>query len=316
VRTLLVASSGGHLQQLHRLVPRMPGLSSDLTWVTYPTEQSRSLLAGQCVVDAHLIESRDYRGIALNAWLAAGLLRRQRFSRVVSTGSAIALSFLPVARARRIPCHYIESVARSAAPSATGRVLRWVPGVRLYAQYPGWATGPWRYLGSVFDEFELEPELRPETPLRRVVVTVGTSTLYGFRRLMERLVEVLPGEAQILWQTGVTDVRGLPIPARFSVPGDELDRAMREADVVIAHAGAGSALSALEAGHAPVLVPRRQAFGENIDDHQILVSAELARRGLAIDVRPETLTLADLATAARLQVRITPDPPPCHLVEP
>jgi UDP-N-acetylglucosamine--N-acetylmuramyl-(pentapeptide) pyrophosphoryl-undecaprenol N-acetylglucosamine transferase len=110
-------------------------------------------------------------------------------------------------------------------------------------------------------------------------------------------------------------VRGLDIPARFSVPGDELDRAMREADVVVAHAGAGSALSALEAGHAPVLVARRKAYGENVDDHQILVAAELARRGLAIHAPPETLTLADLVNAAGRRIKLAPAPPPCHLVE-
>jgi hypothetical protein len=53
----------------------------------------------------------------------------------VSTGSAIALSFLPVARLRGVPCHCIESAARSASPSQTGRLLRRVPGVRLYTQY-------------------------------------------------------------------------------------------------------------------------------------------------------------------------------------
>ena len=38
-RTLLVASSGGHLKQLQRLARRIPDI--DAVWLTYPTDQSR-----------------------------------------------------------------------------------------------------------------------------------------------------------------------------------------------------------------------------------------------------------------------------------
>ena len=83
--------------------------------------------------------------------------------------------------------------------------------------------------------------------------------------------------------------------------------------MVVTHAGTGSALSALEAGRCPVLVPRRRGAGENVDDHQELLSAELARRGLAVDARADTLTLADLVTAMERRVGSRPDPPPLHL---
>ena len=59
---------------------------------------------------------------------------------VVSTGSGIALSYMPLARARGIPCHYMESAARSDGPSRTGRILCRVHGVHLYTQYPGLAN--------------------------------------------------------------------------------------------------------------------------------------------------------------------------------
>jgi UDP-N-acetylglucosamine transferase subunit ALG13 len=314
--TLLVASAGGHLKQLLRLAPRIPQLDRDVVWVTYRTSQSESLLAGQRVVFGRPLESRDYAGVAANMWLAARLFHQQgdRFARVISTGSAIALSFIPVARAHGIPCHYIESAARAAHPSQTGRLLRRVPGVALYTQYEAWASPPWRYLGSVFDDFVAELDRRPRAGLRRVVVTLGTSAMYGFRRLVERVASILPAGVEVTWQTGVTDVGGLGIPARPFIPADELDRAIRQADVVVTHAGTGSALSALEAGRCPVLVPRRRGKGENVDDHQELLAAELARRGLAIDARAETLTLADLVTSMRRRVTRRLDPPPLHLV--
>ncbi len=48
---------------------------------------------------------------------------------------------------------YIESAARATGPSVTGRLMARVPGVQRYAQYRAWATGRWRYGGSVFDAF-------------------------------------------------------------------------------------------------------------------------------------------------------------------
>ena len=98
----------------------------------------------------------------------------------VSTGSGVALSFLPLAAAHGIPAHYIESAARVMEPSLTGRLLQRVPGIRLYRQYPDAARGKWRYAGSVFEGFEAA--MTPTRPVRRIVVTLGsgqTLTLTG-----------------------------------------------------------------------------------------------------------------------------------------
>jgi UDP-N-acetylglucosamine transferase subunit ALG13 len=125
---------------------------------------------------------------------------------------------------------------------------------------------------------------------------------YGFRRLLDRLVEVLPAGVEVLWQTGCTDVSGLPIASREAVPADELHQAMREADVVVTHAGTGSALAALEAGKLPILVPRSHAHGEHVDDHQHQTATELSARRLALGVQVERLGRADLVTAASFQI--------------
>ncbi len=109
-------------------------------------------------------------------------------------------------------------------------------------------------------------------------MTLGTIP-YGFRRLVDRLLQILPSDVEVLWQTGATDVRDVPIRARRLIPARELDRFVAEADVVVAHAGTGSALTALEAGKCPVLVPRRQAHQEHVDDHQRLIARHLAERG-------------------------------------
>jgi UDP-N-acetylglucosamine--N-acetylmuramyl-(pentapeptide) pyrophosphoryl-undecaprenol N-acetylglucosamine transferase len=322
-RTLLVASSGGHLSQLHALAPRIPGLSTGArTWVTFDTPQSRSLLEGEDVVYVKYTAPRDWRNAALNLLPAWKLLKRGRFTHVVSTGSAIALTFLPLARARRIQVTYVESAARSHGPSLTGRILARVPGVELGTQYVDWADDRWSYVGSVLDGYA-SVRCGDEREIRTVLLTLGTIP-YDFRRLVERMVAVLPCGARMVCQTGSTDVSGLPVDARAEMPGHELRAAIQVADVVVAHAGTGSALAALEAGKCAVLVPRELHHGEHVDDHQHQIADELARRGLAIHRSVETLTLDDLREAARFEVERVSAPPlrlingrsPAHPLDP
>ena len=296
--TALVASTGGHLTELHHLRSRFDDVGEKVLWITFDTRQSRTLLAGEDVVFVDETGSRDYRHVMTNGVQAARILAAHDVTSIVSTGAAIALSFLPLARARRIPCHYIESATRSAGPSTTGRLLSRVPGINLYTQHRGWADERWDFRGSVFDCFAARERRFPSRSIRRAVVTLGAHRGYGFRRLLDRLVEILPPEADVLWQTGATDTRGLPIEARRSVPGDELQTAMAEADVVIAHAGIGSILCALEAGCCPVIVPRSAARGEHIDDHQSEIAAKLGSSSLAVARRVEQLEAEDLLTAA------------------
>jgi UDP-N-acetylglucosamine transferase subunit ALG13 len=312
-RTLLVASTGGHLTQLHQLRPRLGELGEDVAWVTFDTPQSRCLLANEDVVYVDHTGSRDYRHVMTNSVHAARILRSLRVDCVVSTGAAIALSFLPLARTRGIPCHYIESATRSAGPSTTGRLLSRVPGMSLYAQHASWAGGRWDYAGSVFDGFVAREKRFPASAIRRAVVTLGAHRGYGFRRLLDRLVELLPSETEVLWQTGATDVSALPIKATPYLAADELSAAIADADLVIGHAGIGSALCALEAGRCPVLVPREAAWGEHIDDHQAEIADELGDSGIAITRRVNDLQLSDLMVAANRTVARVQQPPDLRL---
>ena len=309
---LLVCSGGGHLKQLHELVPRLGVEGEDRLWVTFDSGLSRGLLAGEDVVLARHAVPRDARAVAANTLQSIGVLRGRRFSMAVSTGASPAVSYLVQTAARRIPSHYVETAARAAGPSLTGRIMARVPGVTTYTQYPAWASGPWHYGGSVFDAYDVGPQREP-APLRRVVVSLGTAESYGFRRLVDRLLPLLAG-AEVLWQTGATDVSGLGIDGHDKVPHDVLSRAVAEADAVISHAGTGAALTALEHGHRPVLVPRRVAHHEHVDDHQTQIAAELARRGLAVSREVEDLDLAAVAEAASRSVVRSPTPPPFRLV--
>jgi UDP-N-acetylglucosamine transferase subunit ALG13 len=312
--TLFVCSGGGHLKQLQLLRPRLGLAGSEVVWATFDTALSRSLLTKDEVVFIPYASPRDLAGTLRNANLARRLLRRRPFGAVISTGANPAVSFFLPARILGIPCHYIESATRTRGPSMTGRLLGLLPGVHLYTQYPKWATRRWLYRGSIFDNFVASPAPDGSAPIRRVVVTVGTNESYGFRRLFERLADILPADLEVLWQTGVTDTSNLSIRARQTVPAADLEAALRQADVVVAHAGTGSALAALEAGKCPILIPRQVEYGEHIDNHQADTAAELERRGLAVVRSAERLTMDDLRLAQRIRVEAIASLPPIPLV--
>lgn len=282
------------------LRPRLTGLDHDVTWVTEDTPQSRSLLAGEHCVFVPGTEPRNLAGAFSYALDAQRILGCGGWERVVSTGALVAVPFLMAARVHGIESHFIESAARVDRPSLAARLLEWIPGVHRYSQYeacyPGRRRTGWIYGGSVFDSFTVGGERH--RPVERMVVTLGTST-YSFRRLVNQLLEVTPPHVEVVWQVGGTSSVGLPPDARVSMPADVLFAAMQRADLVIAHAGVGSALNALKAGHRPVLVPRLRLHGEHVDDHQVQIADELGRRGLSAPLRVEEITWSNLTSGRR-----------------
>jgi UDP-N-acetylglucosamine transferase subunit ALG13 len=301
MRTLLVASEGGHLVELHLLADHL-SVAADRAWVTFDTPQSQSLLADQEVYFAPFVGTRDLVGTIRAARWTRGFLRGQQFDTVVSTGAGIALAILPLAASAGADCYYIESAARTTGPSLTGRLLTPFRSIQLHTQHPRWAGQRWTYRMSVFDGFWAVPVAHPLAP-RRVVVSLGMHKGFSFRRLLDQLVQIIPSGTDVLWQVGDTDASGLDIDARVSVPTPELSRAMAQSDVVISHAGVGSAVSALAAGKRPILVPRRKRFGEHVDDHQPGIAVELERRQLAFHVEADELQWSDVTRATAWRVK-------------
>jgi UDP-N-acetylglucosamine transferase subunit ALG13 len=311
--TLLVASTGGHLKQLYRLHRRLDGIEGPFRFATFDTPQSRSLLADEDVDFVHFVGGRDPRNVLRNLPLARRILREHEIDTIVSTGSAVALPFYALGRAYGLNLHYIESAARSDGPSKTASMIARIPGVNLYTQYPVWADAKWQFRGAVFDTFVAADPVPHSGEIRKVVVSLGTFKDIGFERLVKRLLAILPPDADVLWQTGDTDVSAFGIDGKHAIPERELTAAIREADVLVAHAGVGTALAALEVGKCPILIPRRLAHGEHVDDHQIQIAEELSRRGLALTTDADELTLAHLQTAAATGVAIVPQDPPFAL---
>lgn len=286
--------------QLTRLV-RALELQGEPLWVTFDTPQSRSLLEGAEVRFVRHTGPRDAWSVLRNLPAALRILRSADVVEVVSTGSAIALSFLPLARILGVRAHYIESAARSQGPSITGAMLSRVPGLRVYTQYPAWAGGRWNVLTSVFDGYAPVSVPAPEGALK-VVVALGTLA-FRFDRLVDAVLAAVPPGAEIVWQVGPNDYPSVQGDVTNLMPASDFASACAAADVVVAHSGVGTALTAIESGRVPILIPRRSEMGEHVDDHQLLIGEELERRGLAILASPSELTAEVLLAASSLSTR-------------
>ena len=293
---LLVAAGGGHIEQLKLLSGRLP-FAGSRRWITFDTPQTRSLLADESVDYVPYVGPRDYASLAKNAVLARAIGANKNTEAVISTGSGVALAYLPQSGLRGVPTHYIESATRVDGPSLTGRILAQCPGVHVHTQYQRWADEKWSYAGSVFEGFEAEATPRRSGEVKRVVVSLGTIRPYGFRRLVDRLMSIFDDNIEVTWQTGSTNVDDLPIDAHEMIPSHVLRSRIAEADILVAHAGTGIALTGPSMGVCPVLVPRESSHGEHVDDHQFEIAKVLGESGLAISRRVDELRMSDLELA-------------------
>lgn len=296
---LMVATAGGHIDELHELAGSADGV--DHRWVTSRTAQTDSLLAGRAVTWVRPVGSRQVWAMLRSVPEAWSILRRRRPDLVMTTGAAIAVPYLVLARLLGVESVYVESATRLAGPSATGRIAERIPGVQLRTQTEGWQRPRWERTASVFDGYKATDRESPQW--RSVLVTVGTER-FPFERALRSAVAALEKGTEVVWQTGHTPVN-TPLPGVHQQwwPAHELREAVEAADVVVTHAGVGSVLMALRAGRCPVVVPRLGSLGEHIDDHQVEFARRLADRGLVVLAEPGAALAPLMTRAARSSIR-------------
>ena len=81
---------------------------------------------------------------------------------------------------------------------------------------------------------------------------------------------------------------------------DEFHELVKEAELVIMQAGAGSIIHAIRAGKIPVVMPRRKKYAEHIDDHQRELANAFEQLGKVVLVdEPDDLMDAVVNTLMR-----------------
>ena len=126
-----------------------------------------------------------------------------------------------------------------------------------------------------------------------IFASVGSSTI-PFDRLV-RALEGVETDEDLVVQTGVSTVRPRRARVLDYLGYDEFVALIRSARIVVTHAGAGSVITALGEGKRPIVVPRRAAQREAVDDHQVIFARRAAELGLVTVVEDVSL----LAVALR-----------------
>lgn len=122
-----------------------------------------------------------------------------------------------------------------------------------------------------------------------IFVTVGTNEA-RFDRLIEAIA-ALDVDEQIVVQRGSSAVYPENAEVHDFLPFEMLVELVRSSRAVVSHAGVGSIMVALANERKPIVVPRLKAFGEAVDDHQVLFARRFEAEGLVSLANPETLRL-------------------------
>ncbi|OZC81551.1 glycosyltransferase [Rhodococcus sp. 06-418-5] len=302
---VLAASTGGHLAQLVKLAPSL-GASEDSLWITFDTEQSRSLLAGRKVLYVPYISPRDYRNI-VKAFLAIRKVLatdKVLYSEAVSTGSGLALAALPAARANGIATRYIESVSRTDGPSISGRILAASRFTTLQTQHKRWANTRWSYAGTVMDSYSSQATTTVNRQ-PRLFVTLGTIKPYRFDAMIDAILDTGLCGPTTVWQLGCTTRSDLPGQIYQVLSDEEFTNHIVHADAVITHSGVGSILKILDLGKCPIVVPRRSLRNEHVDDHQEQIARLVGDSGIGLslevgEINPESIISATSISIAKV----------------
>ena len=108
-----------------------------------------------------------------------------------------------------------------------------------------------------------------------------------FDRLLSELERVDGAEPMVV-QHGPSMLRPAGATCFEYVSFPRLVELIREARVVVTHAGVGTILVALKNGKRPLVVPRLVRYGEAVDDHQLDLGRRLAEQGLVVLVEDPT----------------------------
>lgn len=136
-------------------------------------------------------------------------------------------------------------------------------------------------------------------------MTVGLEA-FAFDRLVGAMDEavaagLLPADTFIQYGSSTRRLRFIGGADYLDYP--QMCEHVRNADVIVTHAGVGTFLLCHDAGKVPVILPRWRRLGEHVDDHQVEFSHAVADLGLAVVADPAgNLRGRELAAAIVAQV--------------
>lgn len=118
-----------------------------------------------------------------------------------------------------------------------------------------------------------------------IFATLGTQPLAFSRFLKEidSLIEVGHISEKVIVQTGYTKYKSEKFEGHDFFSEEEFSKHIRNASVIITHAGYGSLFNAIKAGKKIIAVARLKKYGEMVDDHQLELVHKLVEEGYIIN---------------------------------
>lgn len=116
-----------------------------------------------------------------------------------------------------------------------------------------------------------------------IFVTIGTQV--AFDRLISAVDDWAGAHERrdVVAQIGPTSLQPRHIQWRQSLPRDRFQKEFEAADVLVAHAGLGTIITALENAKPIIIFPRRAEFREQRNDHQLASArAFVGHPGIAV----------------------------------
>jgi UDP-N-acetylglucosamine transferase subunit ALG13 len=311
-RVLALSSGGGHFVELVRL--RAAFADAEVTWATVSSSYA-SHVPGERLLVVPDATRWDRVRLAAAVLRIGRILRRERPDVVVSTGALPGFFAVALGRAAGARTIFVDSFANVEELSLSGRLASRVAHLAL-TQWPELARagGPC-FEGSVLGDADPESATTPAASLDRplrVFVTVGAQM--PFDRMIEAVEKVAIGRRlEVFVQTGVGGRRGA-LGGRELVPPAEFQERYDWADLIVAHAGTGSILAALEVGKPIAVMARRAAWRETRNDHQIATAARFRAR-FGVPVFDDAGELASILDERRFRAtRVSRDAEP-RLIE-
>ena len=111
-----------------------------------------------------------------------------------------------------------------------------------------------------------------------IFATIGTQLPFDrFIRILDNIAPLLHEE--IVAQVHHGNYQPKSIKTVDLLPPDEFEKIFNKARLIVAHAGMGTILSALQQDKPIILFPRIAALGEHRNEHQLATAKKIRKRG-------------------------------------
>ena len=140
-----------------------------------------------------------------------------------------------------------------------------------------------------------------------ILVLLGTQN-NSFHRLLEEIEKNIDAgniTDKVVVQAGFTKYKSNKMEIFDMIPQEELDKLIKEADLVITHGGVGSIMAAVKQGKKVIAVPRLKKYGEHVNDHQLEIIETFKKQGIIIGINDVTELAQALKDAEVFKVGMT-----------